>query len=171
MIWHQTRFLLSEIHQGYVQRCRRSPRVPGPSALEQKEISASFTGSRGAFWRGPLPVPSPKPLPPSWGQSGLPCTPSTSSWPAAEGGDPEQEHSLLHLQSQRNVCRSDMFQLIPEERKFLQLETAEIQRGAGARSRRARLPAGAWEEACETRAGRAPPSPGAHTGGQTGGPL
>ena len=124
-----------EIHQGYVQRCRRSPSFLGAQPLEQKEIRqvSLSTWEQGSPSEGSsLPSPPlgfPAPIPP----------PSTSSWPAAGGSAPEQERRSVPCftsRSQRNVCGSDMLQLILEERKFLQLERAEIWgQGAGARSR------------------------------------
>ena len=76
-----------EIHQGYVQRCRCSPSFLGAQPLPQKEIrQVSFsTWEQGSPSEGsslPSPPPGfPAPIPP----------PSTSSWPAAGGGAPEQE--------------------------------------------------------------------------------
>lgn len=124
-----------EIHQGYVQRCRRSPSFLGAQPLEKKEIrQASFsTWEQGSPSEGsslPSPPPGfPAPIPP----------PAPAPGPQRGGGAPEPERRSVPCftsRSQRNVCRSDMFQLILEERKFLQLERAEIWgQGAGARSR------------------------------------
>lgn len=63
-----------------------------PSPWSRRKPVSFITWERGSPSGGSsLPVPSPgfpAPLP----------RPSTSSWPAAEGGAPEQERSLLHLQ-------------------------------------------------------------------------
>ena len=75
--------------------CRDADAVPAPwvpSPWSRRKSVSSITWERGSLSEGSsLPIPSPgfpAPIPP----------PSTSSWPAAEGGAPEQERSLLHLQ-------------------------------------------------------------------------
>lgn len=75
--------------------CRDADAVPAPwvpSPWSRRKSVSSITWERGSLSEGSsLPIPSPgfpAPIPP----------PSTSSWPAAEGGAPRQERSLLHLQ-------------------------------------------------------------------------
>lgn len=83
--------------------CRDADAVPGSWALSpwSRRKSVSFQhGGAGSLSEGSsLPGFSVRSFPaPIVGAVRLPCTPSTSSWPAAGGGDPEQEHSPLHLQ-------------------------------------------------------------------------
>lgn len=107
--------------------------APSPCSRRKSDKRVSARGSRGALLRGPpYPLLLRASLPPSH-------PPAPAPGPQRGGSAPEQERRSVPCftsGSQRNICRRDMFQLILEERKFLQLERAEIWgQGAGARSR------------------------------------
>ena len=100
--------------------CRDADAVPGswaPSPWSGRKSVSFSMGERGSLSEGSsLPVPSP----------GFPAPPAPAPGPQQRAVTPSRSIPCFTSRSQRNVCGSDTFQLILEERKFLQLETAEI---------------------------------------------